>query len=78
MRQPARKQPQPFDDPMGVGQEKVCRIRIEVNEAVIAKAAREAYSMGHINPVWRAMRRRQIRDAQNEIERAQAILEGMK
>lgn len=65
---------QPFPDCFGIGQQKVASIRLEMARRDMAKAAPDAFSLGYVNPEWRAMQRRLFAAARADYERAKAVL----
>lgn len=67
--------PEFYPDPLKNGQAAVARIRLDISEKAMAKAAHDAFSTAYVNPDWRAMQRRIFTENRRDYERAKSVLE---
>lgn len=67
--------PQPYDDSMNVGQRTVARIRAEIAQREMGRAARVAFSTGYENPAVRAAARKAFSEFRAQYETAKEVLQ---
>ena len=63
------------DDPHGLGVEKMAKIIMEITMRDMGGSAPKAFSLGYVDPEWRAMHRRIFRKNRDTYEAAKAALE---